>query len=260
MDQFDFNDNQSRRAGGLISRLTRVIWSLGAVYFLCMALFLVAFFALSFINPNHPYNPWPPVPQQAAAATEPTSTAVTPTDTATATKEPTATVTKTTTPTQEPEDTLVPTETSTAGPLVTQTPTSTLSPDEEATRSSSDWFEVLDGDPTYLAHPDGCDGMYVAGNVTDLDGEPLVKMLIRLQGVLSGESQGVEDVISGTAQEYSESGWEIKLTAAPVASSGTVYVQLYDPETENAVSDLVVFNTFDDCSRNLVMINFEQVR
>ena len=237
MDQFDFNDDGSKRAGGVAGRLSRVIWSLGAVYFLCMAVFLVAFFALTYINPNHPYNPWPPVPQQAAATTEPTATPVTPTDTATATEEPTATVTKTSTPTQAPEETEVPTETGTAGPVITQTPTSTLSPEEEATLTSSAWFEVLDGDPTYLAHPDGCDGMYVAGNVTDLDDEPLVFMLVRLQGVLSGESLGVEDVVSGT-----------------------VYVQLYDPETEKAVSDLEVFNTFDDCSRNLVMINFEQVR
>ena len=154
----------------------------------------------------------------------------------------------------------MPAETSTPGLLVTQTPTSTLSPEEEATLAASAWFEPLAGDPKYLAHPDGCDGMYVAGNVTDLDGEPLVFMLVRLQGVLSGESLGVEDVVSGTAPEYSESGWEVKLTSSPVESSGTVYIQLYDPETENAVSDLQVFDTYGDCSRNLIMINFEQVR
>lgn len=258
MDQFDFQDNGSKRAGGLAGRLSRVIWSLGAVYFICMAVFLVAFFALTYINPNHPYNPWPPVPTQVPATFTPTSTPVTPTHTAT--EEPTATATKTATVTATPEETQDPTATSTTGPVITQTATSTLSPDEEATLTSSAWFEVLDGDPTYLAHPDGCDGMYVAGNVTDLDGEALVFMLVRLQGVLSGESLGVEDVVSGTAPEYSESGWEVKLTESPVASSGTVYVQLYDPETEKAVSDLEVFNTYDDCARNLVMINFEQVR
>ncbi len=113
MDQFDFNDNESKRAGGAVGRLSRLIWSLGAVYFLCMAAFLVGFFALTFINPNHPYNPWPPVPTQAAATAMPSATPVTPTNTATATEEPTATAT------EAPTDTPASAATATSGdPMV----------------------------------------------------------------------------------------------------------------------------------------------
>jgi len=259
MDQFDFKDG-SAKSGFSINKLSRIIWSLGAAYFLCMTVILVGYFALNFINPNNPYNIFPPIPTQTPVI--PTNTAIPApaTTPAPATEEPTAT--------EEPEVTdedLTLTDGEGEEDLGDDEfdfdiPTEEAEPTEQVVLSTTAWFEILDGDPTYLAHPAGCEGMYIAGNVTDLDDEPLIFMMVRIQGILAGETIGIEDVFSGTAPEYSESGWELQLTDAPVASSGTLYIQLFDPETEEAVSDLEVFNTYEDCNRNLIMIDFEQVK
>jgi hypothetical protein len=227
-----------------------------------MTVILIGYFGLTFVNPSNPYNIFPPIPTKVPATPTDTAAPATPTDTAT--EEPIATATSTL---EAADGELTPTVEGgeedldfTDDEFDFEIPTDEPEPTEQVVFSTTAWFEIVDGDPTYLAHPNGCDGMYVAGDVVDLDDEPLIFMMVRIQGILAGESLGIEDVFSGTAPEYSESGWELQLTEAPVASSGTLYIQLFDPDTEEAVSDLQVFNTYDDCSRNLIMIDFVQVK
>jgi hypothetical protein len=253
MDAFDFKDSKPKRQTSGLQQ--GWIWLLGAVYFLCMAVALIGYFGYTYTQPNNPYNPFPPGTQIAAVPTftfPPSAVTDTPPGPPTATQ-PLEFPTFTTAPgvTPSPTNGLLPTQTEIN--IQTLTPTQPLSGDGPA-------FIIMDGNPLYLGHPDGCNGMYVAGNVVDINGAPLPLMLIRVQGILGGQSLGLEDTLSGQAQQYSESGWEIKLSANPIASTGTVWLELFDPVTEDAVSDLIFFDTFNDCSKNLIMINFVQVR
>lgn len=252
MDPFDFKDEKASGKGGALTsgKFTDIIWRLGAVYFLCMTILLICFFGYTIINPNNPYNPFPPdVTKEQVLPTDtpiPATETISVTETATVTKSPTATIE------------LLPT--ATLSLLPSQTPVDIDSSTATPQSLGDTLFEVIDGDPSYLAHPDGCEGLYVAGNVTDIDGDPLIFMMVRIQGILAGESLGIEDVFSGTAPEYGESGWELQLTETPVASTGSMYIQLFDPDTEEPVSAIIPFNTYSDCARNLVMINFKQVQ
>jgi len=256
MDPFDFKDENATGKGSILAsgKFSDVIWRLGAIYFICMSVLLLCFFAYTFINPNNPYNPFPPDGGEEEVAD--TETPISPTETVIETESPTATFTITIAPTATIE--ILPTATLSLLPSQTAVDIdpSTATPEE----IEETLYEVLSGDPTYLAHPDGCDGLFVAGNVTDIDGDPVIFMMVRIQGILAGEALGIEDVFSGTAPEYGESGWELQLTETPVASTGSVYIQLFDPDTEEPVSTITPFNTYDDCARNLIMINFEQVQ
>ena len=237
MDAFDFVDEKEpKKSRGLPSGL---IWKIGTVYFLISALCLAAFFAYTFLYPINPLNPFPPAPEN---PTPPPTEPPLPTDTPiipTATTEP---------PTEEP----------TLGPLPTATPFVT----EDVTPTSSptglDHFTTQEGTPLYLPHSDGCGGLYIAGNVVDLSGNPLVFMLVRVGGTLGGESLQLEDALSGSNPLYTSSGWEVKIADAPVDSTGTVFVELYTIESEEPVSDLIIVDTFNDCNRNLIMVNFVQ--
>ncbi len=261
MDQFDFKEDEEpqkekrvrrSRSGGGGDR-SAIIWILGSLYFLCMAVFLMGYFGMVFINPQASYNMFPPSTKVAIV--------IPPTLAPSATVPPTATDAA---PTEVFFPTLTPT---TAVPGATEE-VATLPPPTEAvfatstegSGNSSPFFAMQSGNPTYLAHPDGCGGLYIGGNVTDKDGAPLVFMLIRVSGLLAGNGLGLEDALSGTAPQYSESGYEIKLADAPVDSPNTVILQLIDVTTEIAVSGIVQIETFNDCSRNLIMVNFVQTQ
>jgi hypothetical protein len=237
MDAFDFVDDESKKSRSNIGGL---IWKLGTAYFLIGTLCLGAFFVYTYAYPNNPLNPFPPAPgittnTPVPPATEPPL----PTDTPTATSAP---------PTEEP----------TLGPLPTATPFATgeVTPTTEST--SLTHFTVQEGTPLYLPHSDGCGGLYIAGNVVDRAGNPLVFMLVRVGGTLGGETLQLEDALSGSNPNYSSSGWEIKIADAPIDSTGTVFVELYTLESADPVSDLIIVDTYNDCNRNLIMVNFVQ--
>ena len=50
-----------------------------------------------------------------------------------------------------------------------------------------------------------------------------------------------------------------KLAAKPIASTGTLWVQLFD-NNGKPLTDKIYFDTFDDCAKNLVMIVFTVTR
>jgi hypothetical protein len=235
MDAFDFVDDKSK---GARSGIGGLVWKLGTAYFLIGTLCLGVFFAYTYVYPNNPLNPFPPAPGIAL------DTPVPPT----ATNTPAIPTNTTAPPTEEP----------TLGPLPTATPFSTS--DVTATIQSTELkhFTAQAGTPLYLPYSGGCGGLYIAGNVVDLAGNPLVFMLVRVGGTLGGETLQLEDVLSGSNPNYSSSGWEVKIADAPIDSTGTVFVELYTLESENPVSDLIIVDTYNDCNRNLIMVNFVQ--
>jgi hypothetical protein len=65
--------------------------------------------------------------------------------------------------------------------------------------------------------------------------------------------------ISGTAPQYGQAGYEFKLADQPIDSVQSLYVQLLD-QADLPLSEKYYFDTFNDCEKNLVLINFKQIR
>jgi hypothetical protein len=241
MDAFDFVEDKPKRSRGGYSGL---IWKLGTGYFLIGTLCLVVFFLFTFVNPNNPLNPFPPAPGVVVdtPVQPPPDTQSPPTQT-----QPIPAAT-----------TVTPTEGATNGPLPTATSFATSDVTPTTTSGSAAHFKAQDGTPIYLPHSDGCGGLYIAGNVIDISGNPLVFMHVRVGGTLGEEPLYLEDALSGSNLLYTESGWEVKIAEAPIDSTGTVFVELYTLDSVAPVSDLIIVDTYNDCNRNLVIVNFVQ--
>lgn len=159
------------------------------------------------------------------------------------------------TPTLLPTRTLAPTltltTTPTLAPTVTPSPTFEVMPyiliGEQETLSSA------------LIRPGlGCDWLIIAGQVWNLQDAPVKGMNLHLFGELDGYS--IESfALSGSASDYGESGYEFTLENLRVASEESLYIQLVDV---NGVpfSHPYSIQTFEDCQKNLILINFKQVR
>ena len=65
--------------------------------------------------------------------------------------------------------------------------------------------------------------------------------------------------LTGVALNYGRSGYEFTLADHPIASKQSAWVQLLD-QSNLPLSPKVYFNTYEDCSKNLIIVNFKQVR
>ncbi len=103
----------------------------------------------------------------------------------------------------------------------------------------------------------GCNWLGVAGQVFDLQGRPVKGIRVWLKGSLDGYQV---DYLGLTldSSPYGPSGFEFTLADAPVKSSGGLYLQLLD-QAGIPISDRVYFDTYEDCEKNLILINFKQV-
>ena len=192
-----------------------------------------------------------------------TATSVVPTESeATATDdiptEPAATETKA--PTLSPTETVVPTKTS----VPTSTPTQTASSTPEPTKTlpPSDMpFQIQPNSPVYLqnfAHADlGCQWMGIAGQVFDATGNPLLNGVVVVEGFLNNK---VVDqlTLTGLSTPYGPGGYEIALSDSVIASTNSLFITLYDL-TGKALSLPVIIDTFEDCNKNLIVVNFQKV-
>ncbi len=231
-----------------------VFFNLLTVFVLLAILCVISVFLMVFINPNSALNPFPPRKLPTALAL-PTSTP-TPrsilqaTWTATATLEPSATHT--------PRPTFTPVPTETPFNLATETPTAT-NPVAQGMP-----FEVSPGTPTgassMLFHPEErCNWMGVAGQVFDLSGAPISGQLVRVGGFLDGKAVDLVS-LTGLPTAYGASGfYEFFLSETPTATSGRLWVQLLD-QAGLAMSDKVYFDTYAECEKNLIFVNFKQIR
>jgi hypothetical protein len=78
-------------------------------------------------------------------------------------------------------------------------------------------------------------------------------------GGMLGEMTISQLKLSGSAAAYGSSGFEFVLGDKPVASSQTLWIQLFDI-TGKALTNKIYFDTFDDCNQNLVKITFKRTR
>jgi hypothetical protein len=224
-----------------------VFWNFLTVITLLASVGLVGVLLMIYSNPFISINPFPP-PTMPVLVIIPTSTATpvvlpptwTPTVGATQTPEP-ATAT--------PE--ILPSETDTA---ITAYPT--------AAGNSLYTFGVQAApsavNSSTFKPSTGCAWQGIAGQVLDLQGRHLVNIGIQLKGTYNGKTISTQS-ISGTHTEYGDSGYEFPLGTTPISSSGLLSIQLID-QSGLPLSEQVIFDTFDTCDKNLVLINFRQVK
>ena len=114
------------------------------------------------------------------------------------------------------------------------------------------------GQPVYtpnVANAAGCDWMGVAGQALDLAGQPVVGLEVILEGGLPDPVTSV----TGSAPGYGPGGYEFVLDNRPKDTAGVFRIQLASVSLA-PLSDPVPFDTVADCDKNLVLINFVQLR
>ena len=252
MNRFDDGLYDENR---LQSNRLSTCWIILAVLALLGVVCVTVAFLLIFINPSLAFNPFPPPtlpPLQEVPSATPTDIVypLPPTWTATFTIEPTATETL------QPSPTLPPTPTP-----ITITPSPTVTPPPP---QGGYLFEVRKGNPKAIPniyHPElECNWMGVGGQVVDMSNAPVIGLIIRLGGNLPGVKFPENTIsLTGLALTYGRSGYEFKLADKPIASRGSLWVQLLN-QSGGPLSDKVYFNTYENCEQNLIIIDFVQVR
>jgi len=248
MTTFDFDDETHH--GHRTTTITLYTLSiLALIGVLCVACFSITVFT----NPNSSLNPFPP-PTMPALASLPTITPTTIVITLPPTWTSTISPIPSLTDTPQPTSTLAPTPTP-----VSLSPT----PSETETRPPTSYaFEVREGSPKAIPniyHPElGCIWMGVGGQVLDMNGAPVTGLIIQLGGELPGVKIPEHFItLTGVAINYGRSGYEFKLADKPIASKKSLWLQLLN-QSGGPLSDKLYFDTYDNCEKNLIIIDFKQ--
>lgn len=235
-------------------RSSPFIWNVLTGILLLICLCAGLFYLMIFVNPYSSLNPFPP------NTLFPIPDFSTPTPTRTFRVQLPATWTST--PTLEPSVTLTPvpsvTPRSSNTPLP-QPPTATPTTGPSETPGAFA-FTVQQGSPQAIPniyHQEaGCNWMGVAGQVTTLNGSPVTGLIVQLSGTLEGQIYETRLSLTGVVREYGPSGYEIQISDRLIESRSTLYIQLLEPATNLPVSDKIYFDTYNDCQKNLILINF----
>jgi hypothetical protein len=165
----------------------------------------------------------------------------------------------TSTPEVLPQPTATPEAQPTALLEPTATPASTWEASATPEPAPTFPYDLQLGSPKMLpdlrAAERGCQWMGVAGQVFDAAGEPLEGLVVVVSGELQGEpinSLG----LTGLAKDYGPGGYEIELASQPLASSGTLSVQLFNDRWE-PLSPVYPLETGADCDSSLIVVNFQ---
>ncbi len=208
---------------------------------------LIGFFLLIFINPHNSINPFPPPTQEVTVVVvSQSATPISPPSTST------------------PEPTIIASATATFTLTPTLTPTATatqrvFTPDVNAQHPFA-----VEGRPVAFASTtfradSGCAWQGVAGRVVDLQGRPVTGYYVKLVGIYGDEDIDMTTLTGGAEAIYGEGGYEFFLGSQPRETSGELRLQLFDAN-QLPVSATVLVDTFITCEKNLILINFKQVR
>lgn len=234
----------------------RILWNLLTLVVLLLTLCSCCYFLVVFASPNVVINPFPP--------NTPVPPLVLPTATWTplslgATWTPSSTPPPIEQPTLRP--TFTPVFTNTPPKLYTDTPTETTTPEPPTPEPTGVPFNVtVKHVDSSVMHPEsGCNFFGVGGSVYDMQGNPYdIALVVKLTGSAGGKTYD-QPMVSGTVPAYGQSGFEFALGSKPVDSTGTLFVQLLD-QAGLPLSAKTAFDTYADCTKNLPIIRFEQVR
>lgn len=112
----------------------------------------------------------------------------------------------------------------------------------------------------FLQTESGCDFMGVAGQVFSRNDQPVTGLIVEVGGTLGG-SPVLLLSITGDSTALGPGGYEIKLADEPVASQGTLWLQLHDvmgkPQSEKVYFD--TYSGENECDQNLIIINFREL-
>lgn len=118
-------------------------------------------------------------------------------------------------------------------------------------------FVLSAGSPAYIsniANSNGCAWFGMAGQVINLQQQGIVGFFVHVEG------GGINvDAPTGSVPKYGSSGWEVTLGSAPIDSTNTYKVQLRNGAGVPQ-SDTIHIPTYNDCTRNHILISFVQVR
>jgi hypothetical protein len=228
------------------------LWDMLTILVLLATACIGGYFLMIFMNPFSSLNPLKPINPNLPPTATPTLLQLEPTWTASPTIQPTVTETArpTFTPLASPTffSLVPPTDT----PVPSKTPAATDTP--KAPFSAS----VTAIDSTIIHPESACNWLGVGGTVVDSNNSDVIGIVVRLVGTLNGKRVEMTQV-SGVTPAYGKSGFEFFLGAVPIASKGTLYVQLLDlaglPLSQNVYVD-----TYNDCSKNLVLVRFKKNR
>jgi hypothetical protein len=208
-------------------------------------------FGMLFTNPGMALNPFPPPPTLPPQPTA-TNTLIQspPTWTPAPTLEPTASNT--------PKPTITVPPSNTPFSLVTpSTPTITVTVTKTVKPTGAPYTAVVQAyESTTFRADTGCGDFIVAGQVLDSENKPVTGLIVRLGGNVPGKTfSPALTTLSGIAPAYGQSGFEFVLGIQPVASTKSLYIQLFN-QSDVALSDQVYLATYADCKKNLILVRF----
>jgi hypothetical protein len=221
--------------------LKPILLNILAIFFLVISCICPVYAGVIFLAPNSAINPLPPRNAGSFGST-PTNTSIynfPSTWTPTLTMEPTLTRTPRAT---AASDDLMP----------------TISPIPSDTPEGAVLFPFMQEGvaPQYSASLKGCAKLYIGGYVYDTTRSPINNLYLHLSGSLQGNAID-QEMITGSDPDYKDGGFEFTLDSPPVFSLHSLSLELLDANRK-VISDKIIFNTYEGCDKNLVMINFIQ--
>jgi hypothetical protein len=212
------------------------------------ATYLVGSNLVTYTSPDKPTNTPTQIVPSATTAPANTATHVPATLAATATQ-----VLATSTKTTVPSATFTPTRTKTSVPgTATASPTATVQVYLYGPQSGTPIQSQ-----NFVNSTSGCSWQGIAGQVFDKSGNPVSSVVVKGGGTWNGSNVTLLG-LTGAATGYGEGGYELVLGTKAVASTQTVWVQLYDLAGKS-LSKQIYVSTSSDCTKNLVILNFIQV-
>jgi hypothetical protein len=103
-----------------------------------------------------------------------------------------------------------------------------------------------------------CNWMGIAGQAFDLQGRSVPGITVQVSGPMYGKDIQFLSM-TGSAPLYGTGGYEIFLTDKPMDTRGEYQVRLVD-QNGRGLSPRFTFDTSSDCSKNLVIVNFKQIK
>ncbi len=161
--------------------------------------------------------------------------------------------------TETPLPTLTSTPTNLPEPTATYTPAPTKTPVPSPTATVfTPKYVLQEGSPAYqrgwMHDSLDCSWMGVAGQIFGPKDQPVTDMVVVVTGELAGQPLDLLGV-AGAETGYGPGGYEVELAGQPLGSSGALAVRLYGMDG-NPQSEPVTFDTYADCEKNLVVINW----
>jgi hypothetical protein len=233
-----------------------LVWNLLTGVMLLMSLCACIFFFNLVRNPASSLNPFvpnTPVPPPATATWTPIGYA--------ATWTPTVTIAPTDTNTPRPTYTVA--ASSTPFKVFTSTPNFTPTPILTSTRTPRPTgapysVTVKYFESTTFRADTSCNSFFVAGKVLGTKNTPTLGIIVKLGGGVPGKTLSPTlTTLTGITKVYGESGFEFDLKIAPVSSSQSLWIQIFD-SVGAPLSEQFKLVTYADCKKNLILVTFQQ--